>query len=210
MYLCDNIKLGVITMIETYNKDVNMNFRVPKVFRDKLKKLADSQGTNVSQLFRNYMEDVLKGYKPMSASSMRAESPDVLITEGTSIHFRTSQELHDDFFAICKQMNKKPTGILRAYTQDYTRLHTPNNFEAVPFETTLVYLGIFLQNEMIKQGYAVASHDDRHTWRADKEYPVIAEIPSATPNTRLWRLYDSENKQVHDWLFRKLDIVIGS
>lgn len=184
----------------TENKGVNVNFRVTEELRDKLSNLAKARGMTTSKLLRAYMEELVYGNKTQKAGITRTESA---TKNDYMIGIRCTEEQHKQFFDVCEKNGQMPTKILRAFLIDYTRLMSASR-ETVPFESTLAYLGIFLQNEMMKQGFAIMNHDDMTMIRGSGDYPVIKEITTNDSCIRMYELYDAENKIRYTMIFRRV------
>lgn len=181
------------------NKDVNVNFRVTEELRDKLASLAKARGMTTSKLLRSYMEELVYGDKTRKARMTRVEDS---TSYEDMVGIRCTKELHEQFFRACEKNGVMPTKVLRGFMTDYARLMTASR-EVVSLESTLAYLGIFLQNAMLKQGYAIVTREDAFVSSAYAEHPLIEEM-SRSSDRVIWKIYDEEQSYLHAWVFRRI------
>jgi antitoxin component of RelBE/YafQ-DinJ toxin-antitoxin module len=185
--------------MDLQNKNVNMNFRVPEKLRSDLNAFAESQGINVSQLFRNYMTEVLK---TQANKTYAYQSPSDNDETKKMLNFRVSPSFRLQFFKACHKLNVTPTNVLRGFVECFTRLHLADR-QTIAFDDTLGYLGIFLQNEMQKQGFAILSKEDVTTKKVTSLYPLIEEIQTNDPCSRLIQVFDIDNKLLYFMTFHR-------
>jgi hypothetical protein len=152
-----------------------------------------------SKLLRAYMEELVYGDKAQKIGMTRSE--DATVNEDM-IGVKCSKEQHQQFFDACAKNGKTPSKVLRAYMTDYSRLMSTSR-ETVPLESTMTYLGIFLQNAMLKQGFAIMTHEDDFASPAYSEHPLIEEM-SRSGDTVIWKIYDEEQSCLRAWVFRRI------
>ena len=180
------------------DKDVNMNFRVPHEYRDAMKKRSEELGLNVSQFFRNCMEKEL-GIKPLlktPTSHLEGTKRDTRL-----VNFRCPTDLYEDFIQACKSHNMQHAKVLRGFMETFTHLLSREG-TPVDLEESVLYLAIFLQNEMSKYGYTLVPKD-RITKRHMEEDSPLIDLRHDKDNNPIWLVYDKTNQDLYTFPFIK-------
>lgn len=103
-----------------YNeKDVNINFRVSRELRDKMHLRAKQLDMNVSQFFRNCMEEALK------ADNVQSTDSNIPLdnTDFRYVNFRCSKTLYDEFASTCAKINVTKSSVLRNFLANFIKQH---------------------------------------------------------------------------------------
>lgn len=103
-----------------YNeKDVNISFRVSRELRDKMHLRAKQLDMNVSQFFRNCMEnEIMKDDIPVSNS---LSVKDTANNQMKPVTFFCPSNLYDSFIQTCAKQNIAKAIVLRKFVADYIK-----------------------------------------------------------------------------------------
>lgn len=108
-----------MTKMKSQDKTVNMNFRLSKSLRDAMRAKADYLGINMSQFFRNAIENELNIVS--AASSVDTELKNVPTEDTKMIGFRCPVKLIDTFEAVCRKNNLQKSVVFRQLLVDYIK-----------------------------------------------------------------------------------------
>ena len=167
-------------------KSAKIHIRVSEREKQGILELARRKGLVVSQIFRNYIDSLLEKELP------ELPNPDKLHDETSlsrSFTFQCSKELRQYFQDACAKKGLRVSGHIRAFMQDFADLLN-NHYPKVPYstESRLMYLEMFLKNEMQKQGL---QHEK--TWSEPIHFPADVELPIIDMVTPFhYIVYDAE------------------
>lgn len=99
-------------------KNVNMNFRLSKDLRDAMRARAEYLGINMSQFFRNAIENELGNTEPAIVDSKFKNIPQEVTK---LVGFFCPIQLADDFDIVCKKQNIPKSLILRQFVANYIK-----------------------------------------------------------------------------------------
>lgn len=100
------------------DKTVNINFRLSKDLRDAMRARADYLGVNMSQFFRNAIENELN---IDTSTFVDTDLKDVPNNDTKLIGFRCPVKLIDAFEVVCRKNNLQKSIVFRQLISDYVK-----------------------------------------------------------------------------------------
>ena len=177
--------------IEDYDKGVSLTFRLPKEYREALKAYTKSKGITTSLYFRNCIEKILKDNKTLSLPS--EEMPDNGKYKVLGIGLESS--LYAKYMEFCHENNYKGQEVARGFMKSICDVFKSSS--SFPVSSVLIYLVMFLVNEMKKEGYTFDGLGNI------KEEHAIVRHPLLERQGSVWKVYDSETKTLYTIPFKK-------
>lgn len=179
--------------IEDLDKTVNINFRVPRAYREAVNEKAAELGISSSMFYRRCIENFLDEKSPIKITSNPYAAK-----HGTVIGVGMSKDLRKSFVSYCNTHNYKASEVLRGFV--YAIYGTIEHTEPLGIKDTLFYLMVFLQNSMKKQGYVSSLEDIRKT-KVRNDAPLIQEVREGKTITFL--VTDKEKQITYSIPFHK-------
>lgn len=181
------------------NKTTWVQLRVSESQKRGLQELARRKGLVMSQVLRNYIDDLLDKELASPVPSSHQDKLNETSSEST-FTFRCSKELQKLFRTACQRSGLRASGHLRTFMQDFAYLLL-NQYPQVPHsaESRLAYLQMFLKNEMQKRGL---QYED--TWGTPSHLPDDTETPIIEMITPFdYNVYDSSEGVIWHLKFNK-------
>ena len=179
--------------IEDLDKTVNINFRVPRAYREAVNAKAAELGISSSLFYRRCIEEFLDEKR-----SIKITSNPYVEKHGTVIGVGMSKELRKSFVSYCNSHNYTASEVLRGFV--YAIYGTVGNTTPLGIKDTLFYLMVFLQNSMKKQGY-VSSLEEIQKVKGRSDAPLIQEVKDG--KTITFVIQDRENNIAYSIPFHK-------